>query len=322
MFAVAKAPLRISMFGGGTDLPSFYENHGGGVSFSFSIDKYMHVVVNRVQSHNNLRLAYSKIEEVSNIHDLEHDIVRNIWQDNQLSMGYEIGSFADLPTVGTGLGSSSAFTVAILKALSADPDLRREMMLGSNDQIAGVACRIEIDLCKSPIGKQDQYASAAGGLNVHAFLADGRVARQSYKPDPEFFNNLMLFYTGIRRNTNEVLSNQGTDPNTLISMRDLAVEAVNAYHSKKYSDIGMMLDETWQLKKSLGGVSNILINTYYERAIRAGALGGKLLGAGLGGYLLFYVPEMNQQDVRDALLPLTQTVFSVDEDGAVLLTKG
>jgi D-glycero-alpha-D-manno-heptose-7-phosphate kinase len=305
----------VSLFGGGTDRPEYYNQTGHGKVLSFTIDKYLHVVLNKVDN-NALKLMYSKIETVTDVDQLDHDIVRNVWKYwPELGMGWEIASFADLPTVGTGLGSSSSFTVALLEALS-NYNIFQKGVRFDPMSIAKLACMVEMDLCKSPIGKQDQYATALGGLNMLEFRP-GHVQQHDisgYGGDLEA--NLMLFYTGITRNTNEILSQQkieGAVLETLAKIEDQVEEAhdviTTSWHDM--TRIGQLLHEGWELKRSLPGVTNPIIDNLYERARNAGALGGKILGAGGGGFLLFFVEPDNQQAVRNALLPLKETVFSI-----------
>lgn len=326
-FTVARAPLRVSLFGGGTDRPEFYENYGNGEVLSFAIDKYMHVAINKVDN-QALKVSYSKIETVSDLRHLQHDIVREIWNEYDLGMGWELASFADLPTVGTGLGSSSSFTCALVAALSQYYSCFESPRRSAS--LAAQACDIEMNLCKSPIGKQDQYAAAVGGFNRFTFHKGGSVSRENFgelylssRDRDKLESNLMLFYTGITRSTNEVLSAQkveGPNVSALLMLQDQVAEAARVLAAKDYQRFGELLHEGWKLKSTLPGVVNPIIIDIYEAARKAGAAGGKVLGAGGGGFMLFYVEPEYQDAVREALSHLKQTKFKIDFSGTQLLT--
>jgi len=302
---LTRAPLRVSFFGGGTDIASHYTKHDG-VVLSAAIDKYMHIALNQTPI-NHVKLMYSEIEEVEDYRELKHDIVRNAIEhySDRFKTGIEIASFADIPTIGTGLGSSSTFAVALLKALDA---LNMSYFMARPELLAEWACDLEINKCGSPIGKQDQYAAALGGMNLIHFNRDGTVdyRRQSLISNEAIMleKKLMLFYTGRTRSANAILKKQSAEPkhDILNQMADQAMIASKYLTSYKLDDFGNLLDEAWNLKKQLAeGISDPMLDEIYEEAKKAGALGGKILGAGGGGYFLFYVDESNQPAVIEAM---------------------
>ncbi len=320
---ISRTPLRISVFGGGTDLKDFYEIEGGAV-LSTAIDKYIFATVNK-KFDDHIRISYSKTEIVESVDQVHHDLIREAMKLSGVVRGIEITTIADIPSQGTGLGSSSTFTVGILNALHA---YKGEHV--SAEMLAKEACRIEIDAVKEPIGKQDQYIAAYGGLQFIQFNRDGSVF-----VDPvvcgteikrELQDNSMLFYTGITRRANTILAEQkesssGKRLNELKSIKELAFTARKALEKNQSVDeFGRLLDEGWKLKKSLAsGISNAGIDEMYEKAKKAGALGGKITGAGGGGFLLLYVPKSRQADVRSALQPLRQIDFRFEPQGSKII---
>jgi D-glycero-alpha-D-manno-heptose-7-phosphate kinase len=298
---LTKAPLRISFFGGGTDLPSFYKDHGGAV-LSVAIDKYMYIAINKTQ-HKYIRLSYSEIEQVQNHMDLKHSLVRNAIEhySDKYKIGLEIASFADVPTVGTGLGSSSTFSVALIKALT---DLSSDTVTFTRCKIAEWACNLEIDVCGSPIGKQDQYAAALGGMNHIRFNQDDSVSITPISLLPDLNEKLLLFYTGRTRFANSILEKQNAEPKTdiLLKMREQSNLGVHYLMTNQEDDFGSLLDDAWKLKTKLAdGISDPELDNIYEEGIKAGALGGKILGAGGGGYFLFYCRQENQSKLIESM---------------------
>lgn len=300
---ISKTPFRVSFVGGGTDINTFYEKHGGAV-VSTAINKYMYITVNR-RFDDDIRLSYSKTEIVKNIDDLEHDIVRECLKMTGIDRGVEITSVSDIPK-GTGLGSSSSFTVGLLNALY----LYRGIQL-SAFELAEKACHIEIDILGNPIGKQDQYAAAIGGLNHIQFNKDGSVTVDRIELSQDDYINgerkLMMFYTGGTRSASNLLAKQKesiqSKEQQMLTMKELANDYYQHLKNRGLdNELGLALDRGWEIKKTFqSGISNPRLNEYYEKAIQAGALGGKLLGAGGSGFLLFYVPEEKQDDIRGAL---------------------
>lgn len=297
---IVRAPLRISFVGGGTDLPAFYKKSTGRV-ISAAIDKYVYVTITRTPM-KRVSVRYSVGEMVGHPRELKHNRVREALLDIGIEDSIEISSFSQLPGQ-TGLGSSSAFSVALMKGLNA---LRGKKMSGAS--CAERACRLEIDLVGEPIGKQDQYASALGGLNVLEFNADESVSVEpvhlDYKNRLELEDNLLLFFTGQTREASSVLVEQqkktksGINTKALKTMAESVHSFKDALKSRDYRELGAMLHEGWLRKKTLSSnVSNPVIDELYERAIGRGAWGGKILGAGGGGCLLFFVDVKKRGDV-------------------------
>lgn len=320
---ISRTPLRISLFGGGTDLKDFYELEGGAV-LSTAIDKYIFATVNR-KFDEHIRISYSKTEIVEKVDEVQHDLVRESMKLTGVDKGIEITTIADIPSQGTGLGSSSTFTIGILNALHA---YKGEHV--SAETLAREACKIEIETVKEPIGKQDQYIAAYGGLQFIQFNKDGSVFVDpvicSSELKEALHGNLMLFYTGITRRANTILSEQKKNSSSsklseLRSIKELAFigkKALEVNHS--IDEFGRLMDEGWKVKKSLAsGITNAEIDDIYEKAKKSGALGGKITGAGGGGFLLLYVPKSRQAHVRSALQPLKQIDFRFEPQGSKII---
>ena len=321
---ISRTPFRISFAGGGTDLAAFYRSEAGAVT-SATIDKYMFITINK-RFDSTLRVSYSKTEIVETVDQLQHGIVREALKMTGLTQGREITSIADLPA-GTGMGSSSAFTVGLLNALHAYAGC-----YASAEQLAAEACRIEIDILGEPIGKQDQYASAYGGLNHIRFNPDETVFVDpvigASQVREELGANLLLFYTGVTRAAGDVLSKQKDNTagklEVLRRMRDISKEMATMLQSgRRLNAFGELLHEAWLLKRTVtSGITNPDIDRWYETALKAGALGGKLLGAGGGGFLLFYVERQNQPRVREQLAELRELPFRLEPQGAKIIYVG
>ena len=300
---ITKTPLRISFTGGGTDMPDFYKTHGGAV-VSAGINKYIYITVNP-KFDNKLRVSYSQTELVDEAKELQHDLAREALKLVGIKGGIEITSIADIPA-GTGLGSSSAFAVGLLNALYTYTGYRP-----SAEELARQACEIEIDVLKHPIGKQDQYAAAYGGMNLFRFNKDGNVERKRIyleERDARLMRQkLMLFYTGITRSADGILkeqkSNIAAKNKTLKYMKKQAEDMYELLTTEGFTEeFGEMLHDGWCKKQTLAeAISNPLIIGHYAKALDAGATGGKLLGAGGGGFLLFYCDEKYQDSVENAL---------------------
>ncbi len=322
---VTQTPFRISFAGGGTDLKEFYEKEQGTV-LSTTIKKYMYIAVNR-QFEDNILLKYARTELIKDAQEIQHPLIRQCFLKTKNKMPLEMASFADIPSSGTGLGSSSAFTVGLLKALYTALNENKE-----NHTLAKEACEIEIDELKEPIGKQDQYACALGGLNVIRFNPDGSVAVEPIKiPDETkkaLEDNLVLFYTGITRQSRTILTEQKKETLKqekwlkLCKMRDLVFELRDALTGGDLSSFGEILNKGWLLKKEIAsGISNDIIDAYYKKALESGATGGKLLGAGGGGFLLLYCDKDKQQKLRESL-PLREIKFAFDPEGSRIVYLG
>jgi D-glycero-alpha-D-manno-heptose-7-phosphate kinase len=303
---ISRTPLRMSFVGGGSDLPSFYRMHGGAV-VSTAIDKYVYVNVNK-KFDNGIRVAYSKNEEVDRVEQIDHRIVRSAMQFLQLDGGIEITTIADIPSKGTGLGSSSTFTVGLLHVLNAFKG-----RYVSSDQLGKDSCHIEIDLCGEPIGKQDQYAAAFGGLNLIEFKPDDSVVVSPIICDratvAQLEANTLVFYTGISRSASMLLKQQSAEvagnaekQRSMLRMVQLAYDMREELHRNNISAFGEILHENWMLKRSMvSGVSTDDIDEWYRVARAAGATGGKILGAGAGGFLMLYAPLELHERIKLAL---------------------
>ena len=294
---ITRSPLRISLGGGGTDLPSYYRDHGGFL-VSAAIDKYIYITVHRTFV-ADLIIKYSKMERVTSLGAIEHPIIREAMNLLKIEAGYlELASMADIPA-GTGLGSSGSFTTALLKALHT-----HKKNLIHPEELAEQACHIEIDLLKEPIGKQDQYIAAYGGVTCFEFGRDGKVKAAPLKISEEtLFNledNLLLFFTGYSRSASKILAEQDSKSkekdqamiDNLHRVKEIGYQSVRSLESGDLRGFADLMDQHWQNKKKRsGGTSNPQINEWYDFAKEHGALGGKLIGAGGGGFLMFYTED-------------------------------
>ena len=317
---ITKTPYRISFVGGGTDLKSFYSVEAGQV-LSVSINKYIYVVVKRQIGivEYKYRVNWSKVEFKNSVDDIEHPIVREALKLLCIDFPVEITTFADIPAQ-TGLGSSSAFAVGLVHALYA-----LKCQMATKHEIANLAAHIEIDLLGRTIGKQDHYASAHGNLNILTFHSNEQVTVEpvicNREIRRELESNLLLFYTRLKRDASEILESQNDSMmNTrdiLEKMRDLVPELRRVLNAgDNLGQFGRILHQNWMLKRSItSDISTPQIDEYYEKAKAAGAEGGKLLGAGGGGFLLFYVEPKFRQKVIDALNDLYHMPVEFDSDG-------
>jgi D-glycero-alpha-D-manno-heptose-7-phosphate kinase len=320
---ISRTPLRMSFVGGGSDLPSHYRRHGGAV-LSTAIDKYVYVSVNR-KFDGGIRLAYSKVEEVDTLDQVEHRLVRAAFEMIGLPGGVEVTTTADIPSRGTGLGSSSSFTVGLVQAASAY--MGRHV---SAEQLGRSACEIEIERCGEPIGRQDQYAAAFGGLNLIEFLPDDSVAVSPVimrRADRDLVEQrIVVFYTGITRSASDILRRQSDETASdvrkqavLKRMVELTYTLRDDFARGEIDAFGEILRENWMLKKSLtDGISTGQIDAWYDAGIAAGALGGKLLGAGSGGFLMFYAPVERHEAIARAV-GLRQIRFGFEPLGSRIL---
>ncbi len=325
---IARSPLRISLGGGGTDLPSYYERFGGFL-ISAAIDKYVYITLHETFV-PDIIIKYSKLERVMKVGEIEHPIIREALKLVGIDHGYwEMASMADIPA-GTGLGSSGSFTTALLKALHA---YRRNIV--PNAEIAAQACEIEIERLKEPVGKQDQYIAALGGLTCFNFHPDGRVeawpARIAEETRYNLEDNLILFFTGYSRSAGAILKDQNekskqADPAMLENLhrtKEIGYASAQALETGNLRDFARLMDEHWQRKRARSsGMTNDRINEWYELAKANGALGGKLIGAGGGGFLMFYV-EGDKSRVRRALgeAGLKEVRFRFDFEGTKLVSS-
>jgi len=312
---LSKTPLRMSFVGGGTDYFTNYKMHGK--VLTTSINKYLYVLFNKKHD-NYIRVSYSQTENVKKINQIDHELIRETLKFFNFKNGVEVVTSADIPSSGSGLGSSSALTVGLVNAISKFNNKNL-----SKPDLARLACEIEIEKCKKPIGMQDQYATSFGGFNKIEFKKSGVKVKKIILPKnrlQNFKSKLMMFYTGVNRKADQILlkiknnRNQFKHYNKLLSLVDnFEKELLNG----ELKNIGSILHENWILKKDLSSkVSNLKINEIYERAIEAGAYGGKLLGAGGGGYFIFYVDEKKQKSVQKKLSKLKHISFDFEENGS------
>jgi len=324
---ISRTPFRVSFVGGGTDLRAFYGKTRGAV-VSSAINKYMYITVSSLSSYFDykIRVSYSRTELVRTVDKIRHPIVREALKLVGLDGGLEIHSMADIPSQ-TGLGSSSSFTVGLLNALHA---FKGEH--ASAEQLAQEACKIEINVLKEPIGKQDQYIASYGGLQHIRFNPDETVYVDPVICSPEtreaLFHNLLMLFTGWSRPASRILKRQkratSNKMKLLTKMRDLTGKLSRVLSSgRDIDEFGRLLHENWMLKRELvGGITNPAIDSYYEKACRAGALGGKLLGAGGGGFLLFYVERQNRERVLRALNNLMEVRIGFEPQGSKIIYVG
>ena len=319
---ITRTPFRISFVGGGTDLPSFYHQHEGCV-LSATIDKYMYIVLHPTFNKKDTIIKYNKTEIVKNVADIQHPIARELLLKHNIS-GIEVTSMADVLS-GTGLSTSSAYTVGLLNALHNYKD-----EYYSQAQIAEEACDLELNILKEPIGKQDQYGTAIGGLKMIKFLPNEEVKIKPIYLKHDVMQalnqNLLLFYTGITHSAGAILKEQNKNIidekekfDKLVQMTDLVYDARRALTSENLDEIGYLLHRNWELKRTLASkITNSIIDRYYDTALDNGALGGKLLGAGSGGFLLFYCPKEKQQQLRSAL-DLIEMPFMFEDEGTKVI---
>lgn len=318
---IVQTPLRISFFGGGTDFPSFFMEEGGCV-LSSAIDKFIFLTIKQ-RFDAKLRIGYTRTEMVDSIDEIQHELIREALRLTGIARGVEITTMGDIPSEGSGLGSSSTVTVGALHAMYA--------YLGeivSAARLAREACAIEIEILNKPIGIQDQYIAAYGGLRFIEFKPDGEVNAERVKLSVEALralnDNFLLFFTGVSRSSESVLSEQKNkikDRMTeLREIKQMAYQARAYLEAENFDALGELMHQSWELKKRLaGGVSNSRINDMYEAARNAGAIGGKIAGAGGGGFLLLYVPYERQSRVRSALRALQELPFRLETDGTKII---
>lgn len=320
---ITRTPFRISFAGGGSDLRNYYEKYGGSV-LSVSINKYIYLSMHPYFDDESYLLKYSKTEHAKTLDEIQHPIIRTVF-DKYGIKGVDFNSSADIPS-GTGLASSSAFTVGLINLCNVYTDKYM-----NKEDIAELACKVEIEDLKEPIGKQDQYACACGGLNFIEFQKDGEVDVEKLYLQTDAYRvlekNLLMFYTGTTRSAGSILAEQKKNTtndeakiNNLHKMVQLSKDLKEELLKGNINAMGEILHTGWMYKKELAnGISNPDIDYYYDLAMQNGALGGKLLGAGGGGFLLFYVEEQHRSRVRKALQGLKEINFSFDSKGTQLI---
>jgi D-glycero-alpha-D-manno-heptose-7-phosphate kinase len=318
---ITQTPLRISFFGGGSDFKDFYREEEGCV-LSSAIDKFIHVIAKR-RYDPMIRVGYSRTELVNSVEEIQHDLVRESLKIAGVRERIEIGTMADIPSTGSGLGSSSAVTVGVLNALYSFENDPQPL-----EVLAQKACEVEIGRLSRPIGKQDQYIAAYGGLRFIRFLPDEQVVVERVVINEgglrRFNQHLMLFYTNHGRQAATILNEQVENirgrMHVLRELKSMAYTARGLLEQGNFDDFGRMLHESWQLKKTLASkISNSEIDELYAKARKAGALGGKITGAGGGGYLLLYCPREKQYEVRAALSGLDELPFHLESDSSKVI---
>lgn len=318
---ITQTPLRISFFGGGTDFREFFHQEEGWVLNS-AIDRYIYVII-KERFDEKIRVGYTQTELVDDIDELQHELVRECLRKTGIRKGVEISTMGDIPSAGSGMGSSSTVTVGLLNAMYHFLGEPRE-----SSKLAQEACNIEIDILGKPIGVQDQYIAAFGGQKFFRFYPTGEVVAESLGLDSrqcrKLNQNLMLFFTNVTRKAESVLAEQVQKMNGHLAilrlMKEAAIRARQCLSAGAFDDFGLLLDETWQLKKQLASrISNGSIDAIYQAARKAGALGGKITGAGGGGFLLLYCPRHKQDDVRTALRSLYELPFHLERDGTKVI---
>jgi D-glycero-alpha-D-manno-heptose-7-phosphate kinase len=315
---ITQTPLRIGLLGGGTDLPDYYRQHGGRV-LNCAIDKYIYVIVKQ-RFDDDIYVNYSKKEIVSSVEDLEHELVREAMWMTGVTSGVEITTLADIPSAGSGLGSSSAVTVGLLHALFA---YRGRQVTA--EELADRACTIEIHRCRKPIGKQDQYIAAYGGIRDIRFGPGDDVVAEELELSPaqrrDLQRQIMLFYTGVTRSANSILAEQTANikaaRDQLDLLRDLAGLAADRLRCGDVDAVGEAMRKGWEAKRKLAaGISNAQVDDAVERALAAGASGAKLTGAGGGGFLLVICPVERQRAVRESLADMRELPVKLDRLGS------
>lgn len=322
---ISRTPFRVSFAGGGSDLPAFYHREPGAV-LSTAINKYMYIAIHPYFYKGKSLIKYSKTEIVDSLDEIQHPLIRQVLMDNNL-MGVDLNSIADIPS-GTGLGSSSSFTVGLINAVRA--------YLGkatSGEKLGLLACEVEIDKVGSPIGKQDQYAAACGGLNFITFYRDESVNVEkiimSSEKKKELESNLFMFFVGGEHSANAILKEQSKAMSsekkfeTQKKMVALAYKLRSVLEADNIDDFGYYLNEGWMMKKSLAsGISSGYIDEFYDKGIKAGALGGKLLGAGGAGFMLFYCPTEKKEAFLNQMKGQERLDFGFDDFGSKIIYVG
>jgi len=318
---IVQTPLRISFFGGGTDFPSFFIEEGGCV-LSSAIDKFIFLVI-KERFDTKLRVGYTRTEMVDGVNEIQHELIREALRVTGITYGVEITTMGDIPSEGSGLGSSSTVTVGALNAMYA-----YQGEIASAERLAREACAIEIETLRKPIGIQDQYIAAYGGLRFIDFLPDGEVKVEKIKISADarrvFNDNFLLFFTGVSRSSSSILTEQKSNIRDRFSelreIKQMAHQAREYIEAENFDALGELMHQSWELKKRLAGtISNGHINDMYESARSAGAIGGKIAGAGGGGFLLLYVPYERQNRVRAVLNDLQELPFRLEADGTKII---
>jgi len=318
---ISQTPLRISFAGGGTDLQCFYRHEEGWV-ISSAIDKFVFVII-KERFDDKIYINYSQKEIVDSVDEIKHGLVREAMRKTGVKNGIEITTLADIPSTGSGLGSSSSVTVGLLNALYA---FKGELITA--EKLAKEACEIEIDILRKPIGKQDQYIAAYGGVRFFRFMPDEEVIVErinlNNSHNRQFGSNLLLFFTGKTRSSDKILNEQSENTvhkmEVLRQMKHHAGEIKECILTNQFNQVGSILANSWEFKKKMASqISNGDIDEMINRAMNAGALGGKISGAGGGGFLLLYCPRENQNKVREALKEFREFPFFLEKYGSKII---
>lgn len=324
---ITKTPLRVSFFGGGTDYPDFFTRYGEGAVLGTTIDKYVFISISKFYSKlfdYSIRISYKQVECVNSLDEIKHIPFKECLRLHGIENDVEVDYTAELPAF-TGLGSSSSFIVGLLKSLYAFKEKQVDKL-----DLAREAIHIERDILKEPVGYQDQVFAAMGGMNLIKFTQNGidvKPIHLSQKREQEFEDHLMLFFTGIRRRASDIITGQiqKVDKNkeNLTKMRELTYRSYDILTgSSPLSEFGVLLDKSWSLKRSLDNkISNDEIDKIYRDGITAGAYGGKLLGAGGGGFVLLFVPPKRKEAIRSKLHHLTEIPIRISNHGSHLLNS-
>lgn len=321
---ISRTPLRVSFIGGGTDLPCFYTREAGAV-ISMTVNKYVYITVNR-RFDDTLRISYSQTEIVDTVDQVRHPLFRETLRHTGMVSGLELTSIADIPS-GTGMGSSSSFTVALLHALGAYQGCHK-----TAHELAEDACHLEIEVLREPIGKQDQYAAAFGGLRRYQFNPDGSVFVDpvicSRQTKQTLLAHLMFFYLGGSRDARQVLKQQVQNTGCKFDLFRKTRALVEDFWKvlvcgRGVEELGALLNEAWLCKKQFAeNISDGRINELYDRAVAAGASGGKVLGAGMGGFLMVFCDPQKQAAVRESIRELRQVEFGFEPEGSKIIYVG
>ena len=318
---ISQTPLRISLLGGGTDFKGFYKEHGG-AALTLAIDKCIYVIV-KERFDDAIYLNYSQKEIVRSVDEIQHALIREAMRLTGVKWGVEITTLADIPSEGSGLGSSSCVAVGLLNALYAFQGIQVP-----SERLAEEACKIEIDILGKPIGIQDQVIAAHGNFCFAEFLKDGTVTVEKLATSAvlkrQLVSNLLLFYTDRTRSADTILKEQKSNiadkQKELCLIKDLAYKGRDAVLNGNIDQIGELLHENWLSKKRLAkGISDKEIDDMYDRALEGGAIGGKVAGAGGGGFLMLYCPREKQNSVRDALSMYRELPFMLSRDGSKII---
>ena len=321
---ISRTPLRISFVGGGSDIPAYYKHKSGAV-VSTAINKYIYITVNK-KFDNKIRASYSQTENVDNASQIKHPLIRECLKKVGIERGIEVTSMSDIPSEGTGLGSSSSYTVGLLNAMYA-----YKGKYASAEKLAKEASEIEIEILKNPIGKQDHYIAAYGGLQFIQFLPDDSVTLNpiicSLEIKKKLEKQLLLLYTGLTRSSNKILEKQsqnmaksGKSREIMDQMVEVAYEMQKMLNSNSTKNFGQLLNENWLLKRKMAqGVSSRAIDKWYRISKKNGAEGGKILGAGGGGFLLLYAKERNRGRILQSLKELKPTDFNLEPQGSKII---